>query len=221
MAGTGAGMTRGRLVAWLALVAALVALGYYGRAAGGKPDRDVLYQWGTAVSAAVSYLIMLGIVLWIAGGWRDLLALRRPRSFRRAAGLGVAVLIGIFVLGAALDPILHAGREQGLTPTHWEPRHAAAYGANFVVVAVVAPIVEELTYRGLGFTLLSRFGAAAAIVLTALLFGLSHGLVEALPLLTAFGLGLAWIRYRTDSVYPGMVVHGCFNALALVLAVTT
>lgn len=164
---------------------------------------------------------MLGFVLWIAGGSRDVLALRRARSYAGAAGAGIAVLVGIFVLGALLDPILHAGREQGLTPTHWEPSHAAAYAANFAVVAVVAPIVEELTYRGLGFTLLVPFGAAAAIVLTAVLFGLSHGLVEALPILTAFGLGLAWIRHRTDSSYPGMVVHGCFNALALVLAVTT
>ncbi|HSP72508.1 MAG TPA: CPBP family intramembrane glutamic endopeptidase [Gaiellaceae bacterium] len=214
-------MTRGRLVAWLTLVGALIALGYYGRAAGGKPDRDVLYQWGTAASSAVSYLIMLGFVLWIAGGRRDVLALRRPRSLGQAAALGIGVLIGIFVLGALLNPILHAGREQGLTPTHWEPRHAGAYAANFAVVAVVAPVVEELTYRGLGFTLLVPFGAVAAIALTAVLFGLSHGLVEALPVLTAFGIGLAWIRHRTDSSYPAMVVHGCFNALALILAVTT
>ena len=164
---------------------------------------------------------MLGFVLWIAGGRGDLLALRRPRSLRRAAGLGVAVLIGIFVLGALLDPILHGGREQGLTPTHWEPKHAAAYAANSFVVAVLAPIVEELAYRGLGFTLLSRFGAAAAIVLTAVLFGLSHGLVEALPVLAVFGWGLAWLRSRTGSVYPGMIVHGCFNGVALIVAVLT
>lgn len=164
---------------------------------------------------------MLGFVLWIAGARADLLALRRPRSLWGAAGLGVAVLVGILVLGALLDPVLHGGREQGLTPTRWEPSHAGAYAANFAVVAIVAPVVEELTYRGLGFTLLSPFGAAAAIVVTAVLFGLSHGLVEALPVLVAFGAGLAWIRHRTDSSYPSMVVHGCFNALALVLAVTT
>ena len=141
---------RGRLIAWLGLVAALIALGYYGRTTGGKPDRDVLYQWGTAVSGAVSYLFMLGLVLAIAGGEWSLLALRRPRSVVAAAGAALTVLIGIFVLSAILNPFLHAGREQGLTPTHWEPKHAAAYAANSFVVAVLAPIVEELTYRGLG-----------------------------------------------------------------------
>lgn len=214
-------MIRGRLVAWLALVAALIALGYYGRTTGGKPDRDVLYQWGTAVSGAVSYLFMLGLVLAIAGGEWSLLALRRPRSIAAAGGAALAVLVGIFVLSAILNPFLHPGREQGLTPTHWEPRHAAAYAANAFVVAVMAPVVEELTYRGLGYSLLAPFGALLAIASTGVLFGLSHGLVEALPILAAFGVGLAWVRSRTDSVYPGMVVHGLFNGIALALAVTT
>jgi membrane protease YdiL (CAAX protease family) len=214
-------VTRGRLVAWLGLVAALIALGYYGRTTGGKPSRDVLYQWGTAVSGAISYLFMLGIVLAIAGGEWSLLALRRPRSLAGAAGAALTVLVGIFVLNAILNPFLHAGREQGLTPTHWEPRHAAAYAANSFVVAVLAPFVEELTYRGLGFSLLAPFGTLAAILLVGVLFGLSHGLVEALPILAAFGCGLAWVRSRTDSVFPGMVVHALFNGIALALAVTT
>jgi membrane protease YdiL (CAAX protease family) len=209
----------GRLAGWLALVGALIALGYYGRATGGPPDRDVLYRYGTAVSGAVSYAVMLAIVLWIAGRDRALLALRRPRSWRRAIGWGLAVFVGVLVLGALLDPVLHGAREQGLTPTRWQPTHAGAYIANGVVVAVVAPFVEELTYRGLGFSLLSSLGTALAIAATAVLFGLSHGLIEALPVLVGFGLGLAWIRSRSDSTIPGMLVHGCFNALALILAV--
>jgi membrane protease YdiL (CAAX protease family) len=56
-------------------------------------------------------------------------------------------------------------------------------------------------------------------VLTGLAFGVAHGLVEALPLLVAFGIGLAYLRCRVDSVYPGMVVHGLFNGAALVVAV--
>ena len=89
------------------------------------------------------------------------------------------------------------------------------------MIAVVAPIVEEIAYRGVGFSLLQRFGEWPAIVATALLFGLSHGLVEGLPVLTVFGIGIAWLRARTGSVFPGMLVHGTFNGLALVLAVTT
>lgn len=215
-------MRRGtRLALWLAFVALLIALGYYGRAVGGRPAPDILYRYATAVSATVSYAIMLAVVLAIAGGARELLALRRPASWRRAARIAAGIFVAILVLGRILDPFLHQGREQGLTPTTWEPSHAAQYAANFVVIALIGPVVEELTYRGVGYALLARFGRAAAIAVTGILFALSHGLVEALPILAAFGWGLAWLRSRTGSVYPGMIVHGCFNALALIVAVLT
>ena len=83
----------------------------------------------------------------------------------------------MIVLTRLLGPILQPGREQGITPDFWQPKHAAAYIANGLVIAVVAPIVEELTFRGLGYSLLARYGKWAAIVLTGLAFGLAHGLV--------------------------------------------
>ena len=46
------------------------------------------------------------------------------------------------------------------------------------------------------------FGVVAAILVTAIAFGLAHGLVVALPVLTIFGAILAWLRYSTDSIYP-------------------
>src|SRR5205814_4786520 len=97
----------------------------------------------------------------------------------------------------------------------WEPSHAGAYAANFVAVAGIAPFVEELTFRGLGFTLLQRFGTWPAILVVGITFGLAHGLVEALPELALFGCALAWLRARTDSVFPGMLVHATFNAVGL------
>ena len=84
---------------------------------------------------------------------------------------------------------------------------------------MLAPVLEELTFRGLGFSLLQPLGATGAILLVGISFGIWHGLVEALPLLAAFGAGLAYLRSRVDSVYPGMVVHGLFNAVSLTIAV--
>jgi membrane protease YdiL (CAAX protease family) len=133
----------------------------------------------------------------------------------------VTLLVVVYAVIAVIDPFLHGGREQGLTPTGWEPRHAAAYAANFVVIAGIAPFCEELLFRGLGFSLLSRFGVWPAIVSAGVAFGLYHGLVEALPELMIFGWALAWLRSKTDSVFPGMLVHATFNAIALIAAVVT
>ena len=213
-------MSRTRLVLWSALVAFMIALEYSARLAGGTPDRNVLYRYSTAVGSAVVYLFLLLIVLGIAGWRRDLLALRRPKSWPRAAGLMVLLLVGVYTVIAVIDPLLHGSREQGLTPTSWQPSHAGAYAANFVVIACVAPIVEELTFRGLGFSLLERFGVWPAIVVVGITFALAHGLFQAFPELAIFGCALAWLRAKTTSVYPGMLLHGTFNAIALVAAAT-
>jgi membrane protease YdiL (CAAX protease family) len=212
----------GRLVAWLALVGALAALAYIGRAAGGDPPEDVLYQYDTALGSAILYGIVFAIVLLMCRGAsaRELLALRRPRSWKRAALISLAIFGIMLVLGAVLDPFLDAGEEQGLTPDDWESDRVGAFAANAAVVAGLAPLVEELTYRGLGFSVLARFGQTAAIVLVGIAFGLGHGLVTALPILTAFGIGLAYLRSRTGSVYPAIVLHSAFNALSLALALT-
>jgi membrane protease YdiL (CAAX protease family) len=209
-----------RLALWLAVVTAMIALSYGTRASSGKPDPQILYQWSTAAGGLIQDGILLVLVLAIAGFSFRLLALRKPESWRRAAALLVAAIVAIYVFETVYSQIFHPGNEQGLTPSHWEPHHAAAYVVNAVVICTWIPFVEELTYRGVGYSLLSRFGRWPAIFATGLLFGLAHGLLASLPIIVAFGCVLAWIRARTGSVLPGMLLHATFNLIALVVAVT-
>jgi uncharacterized protein len=183
----------------------------------------VLYGWSSFVGGVIQFSLMLGIVLWIAAGGpaRELLALRRPRSWPVAFGLAGALFLGTLVLAAALSPFVNAGDEQGLLPERWDPTRAAPFVANAVLIVGFTPIVEELMFRGLGFSLFAdRFGPTVAIVAVGTLFGPVHGLVLGLPLLIAFGLGLAYLRHRSDSVYPCILLHAVFNGLALLAAVT-
>jgi membrane protease YdiL (CAAX protease family) len=219
----GGGATRGKLVAWSALVLALAALSYSVRLSdGGAPPDDVLYRWSTAVGAAIQYGIILAVVLLIARGLdRRTLGLVRPPSWGRAVVLSVAGLAAIWVAGAILNVFLQAGEEQGLVPEGWDGSRAAPFVANFVVVAVAAPLVEELAYRGLGMAVVGAVLApVATILVTALAFGLAHGLVVALPVLTLFGAILGWLRWKTESLYPPIALHAVFNGAALIAAVT-
>jgi membrane protease YdiL (CAAX protease family) len=216
--------SRGRVAAWLTVVGLLAAANYAVRFSGNSQtdQRDALYHYSSAVSGLIFYGIFFSFVYAIAAVDTEVLfALRPPRVLGRAIGFGIVAIIGVYVVSAILSPFLNAGKEQGLTPTHWEPQHAGAYAANFVVVAIVAPIVEELTFRGVGYGLLEQYGRPLAIVVVGILFGLAHGLVEALPVLATFGILLTWLRSRTDSTLPGMVVHSLFNSIALIVAVTT
>jgi membrane protease YdiL (CAAX protease family) len=219
-------VSRPRLLLWFLLVALLAALGYASHyvGGGGEPDRNAAYEYSTFVGGVVQYAFWFSIVLGIASGRWDLFALRRPRSLGIAVGISFAVVVGIYIVSAlvSLLPIENPGDEQGLTPTAWEPKYAGAFAANCVLFCVIAPIVEELTFRGLGQSLLYEvMGSVPAILIVGVSFGVAHGLVDALTVLVPFGIGLAIIRDRTDSVYPGMVVHSLFNGLALAAAVLT
>ena len=219
---------RGRLVAWSLLILTIAAINYAGRFtstghASSSAGNNEVYSYSTFAGGLVIYAVWFVFVLAIAGGSRELLALRRPRSWKRGARLAVGAIVAIYLLEAAVSfiPLPQSpGKEQGLTPTHWEPAHAGAFAANVVLFTLVAPIVEELTFRGLGQSLLlALMGPWPSVLVVGIAFGLAHGLVEALLVLVPFGAALAWLRNRSDSVYPGMVVHGIFNGVALAAAV--
>jgi membrane protease YdiL (CAAX protease family) len=76
-------------------------------------------------------------------------------------------------------------------------------------------------FRGAGFSLLEPFGRWTPVVGSGVAFGLVHGLLEGLPIITAFGLGLAYLRSRTQSLYPCVLLHAAFNGAGLALGLTT
>ena len=93
-------------------------------------------------------------------------------------------LLVIVAASAVLSQFLDAGDEQGLVPKSWDSSRALPFLANAAVVTLVAPFVEELLFRGLGFGLLAQFVLPVpAILITGVSFGLAHGLVLGLPVL--------------------------------------
>jgi membrane protease YdiL (CAAX protease family) len=212
-----------RLIGWALVVAIVSALGFVQYASGDKPEKDAVFHYSTAEGTVLLYAVILAATLALASGARkrEVFALRPPPSWRRALLLALLVFVVVNVVGYGLDPVLHAGREQGLTPHGWRAGRAGQYVANLVAFGAFGPLVEELLFRGLGVALLGRWGTRFAVVATGLAFGLWHGIPQALPVLVLFGLGLAWLRARTRSLYPGVLLHMVFNLLALVVAVTT
>jgi membrane protease YdiL (CAAX protease family) len=209
------------VIGWTALVGVLALLGYASRAAEGKPPEDAAYKYSTAAGGVVQYAIILAVVLAITRPHWHLLALRRPSSYRRVLSAALVAFVAVYVTSGIVSAYSDPGKEQGLTPSEWDPQRATPFVINFIVFVAVAPAVEELTFRGLGYSLLAPLGSLTAILWIGVAFGLAHGLVEGLPILIVFGAGLAFIRSRTDSVYPCMAVHAAFNAIALIVSVTT
>jgi len=216
-----------RLAFWVLFVGLIAAINYAARFSGGGSvgrgnSHQEVYSYTTFVGGTILYSVWFGIVLLIAVDRFDLLALRRPLRWGKALGLAAAVVVAVWLWEAVISflPLPESpGKEQGITNVHWEPAHAGAFAANLVLFAAIAPFVEEVTFRGEGQSLLRFLGRAPSILLVGVAFGVAHGLLEALLVLVPFGIALAWLRDRTRSVFPGMLVHGLFNGAALALIV--
>ena len=81
---------------------------------------------------------------------------------------------------------------------------------------VLAPICEELFFRGYLMGVFTRFGRGRAVVSSALLFSLAHGVDMAFLPRVLIGALLGAMTMRTGSLFAAMLVHGCYN-IAIIL----
>ena len=91
-----------------------------------------------------------------------------------------------------------------------------AAALTYQAVALWTPITEEIFFRGFVYAgLVSRLGAGRAIWASAIVFGGFHILPGLIIPTFMTGLLLAWLYYKTGSIWPPIAVHAGQNALAL------
>ncbi len=160
----------------------------------------------------------------------------RPRpedfGFRRVRvglAVGAFLLAGVAYYGATAvyASLIRLHGSDKLPSELGVGRSTAALVGAAVFVCVIAPMAEELFFRGFIFGALRRlriviggrhFGTWVAAVLTGILFGLAHtGSASSQYLIPLGFLGfvLCILRWRTKSLYPCMALHSVNNSLAL------
>lgn len=146
------------------------------------------------------------------------------------------ILVGIALVGlAALMPVVQwlGAVNQSLPLPDWaqameqsqmeliEQVLGGGLGVSFnlLMLAVVPGICEELLFRGYVQRQFERgVGIAGGILLSGIIFGLYHlRLSQALPL-SVLGIYLAYLAWRTGSLWPAVIVHFANNALAILIA---
>jgi uncharacterized protein len=203
------------MVVWLRLLATLAAVGHTVAAT------EVIWRNVTSdpLNVAAATLLGIGSALWVGKAWHDpnrawvdLLALR-PARWRTIA---LAVLCG-FALQVPLSELQNVAEYffRLLSPQGW-----GSIAAVFFSLSVVAPLSEELLFRGLILTRLRQsHGWLVALSVSSLLFGLCHfQLVASLIPACAAGLLLGTIALRTGSTWPAIATHAAVNAAPLLFS---
>ena len=188
-------------------------------AAGDGPASGALQGLGLVLAD----LVMLAIIVAFARKGADKLTpatfgVRRTR-FWSAVGWTLLIIVavrGAEVLYSAFVSAPEAGGTGG-----GEPVGGGLLVAVLLVlgVAVTAPIVEELAFRGYLFPALTRWkGPWVAAVLSSMLFGAAHFAVyppEIWPVLTLFGFGACLLVWITRSLLPAIALHALNNGIAV------
>jgi len=87
-------------------------------------------------------------------------------------------------------------------------------------LAVLPALCEELVFRGFVFSgLLESKGVLRAVIGSAVLFGLSHGILQQSICATVTGLLLGWLAFRTGGMICTFVFHVIHNGLSMSIAV--
>jgi sodium transport system permease protein len=88
--------------------------------------------------------------------------------------------------------------------------------AILLLMAMAPAVCEELAFRGYILSGLRRWTTNLnAVLLTAILFGATHGLLQQSIVATATGIVLGFVAIRTGSLWPCIAYHAVHNALTL------
>jgi len=184
------------------------------------PNRQ-LVQSSALIVVQLAYLLPLVLIFtWRRISWKHL---GFGKFDWNTLGLGCGLLIASYVIIIIHNLILMAlkidtqGNEilelfASLESPVW----------FFFVGAVLAPIVEEIFFRGFLFQgFRQKYGWITAALLSSAVFAAAH--LDLVALIPTFILGcvLAYVYHRSNSVWPGVILHFLVNAFGLLAALVS
>jgi membrane protease YdiL (CAAX protease family) len=166
-----------------------------------------------AIGAIVFVVVPIVIASMGKVPWREALLRLGLRRFKRSAWTYMAASVGVYLVFVTAYVALVGEPDQ--------EDIAEAFGSvpfQILLVAIAAPISEEVFFRGMMFGgMRRRMPMLAAALFSALVFGLLHAFagLSAVPPLIAFGFILAVLYEKTGSIVPGILLHMLNNSVAL------
>jgi membrane protease YdiL (CAAX protease family) len=172
-------------------------------------------------STQLALLVVVGLFVTLPGALENVPPFDGGdalRSLRTGLGFGiVSWIVAMLVTLGVVQVLERLG--QPITPQPVELALNAVDPVVIVVAAVVlAPLSEEIFFRGVAFTAWRReYGRRRAFIGSSVVFALIHlSLVSILPIFV-LALGLAWVYERTRSLLASVTMHATFNGISVSL----
>ncbi len=185
--------------------------------------------WQTLMFSLALWMGQLVICLsWAGKSWVQKLGIKfKTWDIPLGFLIGIAAQLAIFIVYLPFLPILDLDKVSEPAQDLYD-RASESGGGSIALLAVftilIAPIVEEIFFRGFIQTVLSRYLSAHleknsqiwSIIITAAVFAAVHLLLVPLLGLFFIGLILSYVRYRTQRTGLCICIHTGFNLMAFV-----
>lgn len=218
----------GWIVLYFALQGAFTALMLVYGTGGADPasiasaaESPVAILWGLVMAAAVQLLLM-SLYLRKQGRAR-LIGLHNFGHMHSLRALGLAVIL---VVAAMIFNYVYAtyvipgiGMQEDMAKMLAAiPRTPLNIIAGFTAIAIAAPLIEELLFRGFLQNAIAKYVPIwAAILLSSLLFASVHLQPYAIPGLMSLSIAFGYLYHRTGSLRMNILLHMANNAFALLI----
>jgi uncharacterized protein len=142
----------------------------------------------------------------------------QPGRFPDAARTGVLWLLVTYPLILTIQALVQRFSDDGndcqlIVRYFLEHPNVKDRGAVMAMAVIVAPIAEEVLFRGYFYGVIRRFGGRIpAILISSLLFAAIHAHLPSLPGLTVLAVILCLLYERTGSLWAPITMHALFNA---------
>lgn len=131
-----------------------------------------------------------------------------------AVAIGFAIVYDVVVEALGIDVLLPPTQ-----PSTYIDVDSSIIILFALIAILVAPVAEEIFFRGFVFGGLNRrFGFWPAVLISAVLFSLAHIELYKLIPIFFFGLLVAWLYYKTGSIWASALVHFINNSVAVGVA---
>lgn len=165
-----------------------------------------------SVAFAVSYIAGGVLAIVLVGLYRRLVCRRCGRIRCSRRGFDPLILLWGIVLLAAVSIVVEPLSD--LLPS--VDRSFSRDGWLMLSAVVVAPVVEEVLFRGMLFDMIrSRAGLVAAFVLSSALFAAMHLQPAVMAVALPSGMILCYAYIKTRSIFSCILLHMMNNALAM------
>ncbi|PLR89340.1 CPBP family intramembrane metalloprotease [Bacillus sp. T33-2] len=184
--------------------------------------QDSLYS-GTITGFVMAIVFTLGVYFIALRSHRlswNVLGLRFfSNTYWKWIIVWTVVLIAASLLILTLMELFQIGVENRKTESLKANMTWLTFSIGFISAAIISPIYEEIFYRGFLYKWVRmKWGVSTGVLFSSLIFTIVHiPTYNTLPVNFISGMIFAWTYEKSGSILPGIIIHGTFNGIAIIL----